>query len=98
MEDPNLEYSSDNASASSADLFPGVPVSMEQNDPLPVKSNHLQHLMSQYQHLLVLHDFHLNEMGLARNLKVAEYYRNVAESIQHVLVQYKILIETLQTK
>ena len=60
--------------------------------------SHIVHLKSQYDHLQVLHQYHLRLLKTTKDQKLFESYRDIANAIWRLLHQYEVLLVKLESK
>jgi len=59
---------------------------------------HVEHLKSQYEHLQILHQYHVNQLNTTKDQQRFKSYRDIANSLSSVISQYEILIANLLSK
>jgi len=68
------------------------PVSFPQKYVSTSQLFHIEHLKSQYDHLQVLHQYHLRLLNTTKAHQLFESYRDIANSIWELLNQYELLL------
>jgi len=79
----------------SSSLFSNNPLAVSQSSATASQLFHIEHLQAQYEHLLVLYDYHLHQMNTARTHQLFESYRDIVSSMQNVIGQYEGLLAKL---
>ena len=74
------------------------PVSLPPKLAAAAQMFHIEHLKSQYEHLLVLQNYHVHQMNTAKDTQLLESYREIVNSIKSVIRQFEALLAKLQSK
>ena len=86
----------DRKNLSSSKLIFDAQVSLPSKGLLTAQGIHREHLQSQYEHLLVLYDYHLQQTHRAKNPQLFEKYRAIASALSDTISEYEALFLYLE--
>lgn len=80
-----------NSSSASKTIF-NAPIALPPTNLSQAEKIHVEHLKNQYEHLLILYEYHVQHMNRARSRQLFEGYRDLADTMARAIAQYEALL------
>ena len=73
-----------------------TPISFLQKYSLRAQVLRIEHLTRQWEHLRLVHTFHLQSIPKVQDPDIREMYRDIAASLELAICQYEVLLAELR--